>query len=80
MLLALEQLESLQLSGTSVTDDGLHQLASLEYLRALRIGGTGVTQQAVEKFRKRRPNCAVSWWRDFSRPQPDGDVSKEPAR
>ena len=80
LLLALEQLESLQLSGTSVTDDGLHQLAGLAHLKGLRIGGTGVTQQAVEKFRKRRPNCAVSWWRDFSHPQPDSDVSKDPAR
>ena len=80
VLLALKQLESLQLSGTRVTDDGLRQLASLEHLKALRIGETAVTLQAVEKFRKRRPNCAVSWWRDFSRPQPDSDVSKDPAR
>ncbi len=69
VLLVLEQLESLQLSGTAVTDDGLRQLATLEHLKALRVGGTAVTQGAVEKFRESRPGCTVSWWRNLARSQ-----------
>ena len=68
-LLVLEQLESLQLSGTAVTDDGLRQLAALEHLKALRVGGTAVTQGAVEKFRESHPGCTVSWWRNLARSQ-----------
>ena len=67
VFLALEQLESLQLSGTAVTDNGLRQLAALEHLKTLRVGGTAVTQQAVEEFRGRRPGCTVNWWRNLAR-------------
>lgn len=80
VFLALEQLESLQLSGTAVTDDGLSRLAALEHLKTLRVGGTAVSQQAVEQFRERRPDCAVSWWSNLARSELHREATKAQRR
>lgn len=61
-LLQMENLESLDLGETAVTDTLLERLKDLKSLKELFIGGTGTTQQAVESFRKARPDCRVTWW------------------
>ena len=79
VFLALEQLESLQISGAAVTDDGLARLAAHKQLKALRIGSTAVTEEAVAQFRKARPSCTVSWWRNLARSKAhaeDGQVQE----
>ena len=66
VFLALEQLESLHLSGTAVTDAGLRQLSDLKHLKVLRVGGTAVTQEAVAQFQEGCPGCTVAWWRKLA--------------
>jgi Leucine-rich repeat (LRR) protein len=58
----LPDLESLYLSGTALSDDGLQALAGRESLRAVSVGATEVTAAGVQEFQKRRPQVAVTWF------------------
>ncbi len=49
-LRGLEQLASLDLSGTSVTDRGMAVAASLPALKILRLRGTGLTDESVPRL------------------------------
>jgi hypothetical protein len=52
-------IEYLSLRSTRVTDGGLAHLAEAKRLNQLRLVGTQVTREAVDRFRKARPNCFV---------------------
>jgi hypothetical protein len=53
---ALERLQTLSLSKTSITDKGLMELKELDGLRALNVVGTKVTGEAAEQFADDMPN------------------------
>ena len=55
----LPDLETLNLSGTKITDAGLELLAKLPELKKLIIEGTQVTAEAADNFRDARPMCEV---------------------
>jgi Leucine-rich repeat (LRR) protein len=61
-LLKMENLQELDLGETAITDAALDRLKGLKSLKELFIGGTDATEQAVEAFRKARPDCRVTWW------------------
>jgi hypothetical protein len=56
----LDSLELLWLYGTNVTDDGLKYLADIPNLKHVSVTGTQVTEEAVERFRKQRPDLRVT--------------------
>ncbi len=60
-LARLPRLETLDLAGSALTDDGLETLAAIATLRYLYVADTGVTQEAVERFRRLNPRIHVSW-------------------
>jgi Leucine-rich repeat (LRR) protein len=59
-LARMRWLGTLDLSETNVTDATLGELVVLENLRRLYLSGTKVTPEAVERFRRERPDCEVS--------------------
>jgi len=67
VLAAIPSLVTLDVSYTSIGDEGLRSLASLPHLKTLYLTETKVTPDAVEAFRKNKPECFVSWAR---RPAP----------
>jgi hypothetical protein len=67
ILAKIPQLTNLDLSYTSVGDATLKQLARLPQLKLLYLTDTKVTPEAVEAFRKQKPEVFVSWAR---RPEP----------
>jgi Leucine-rich repeat (LRR) protein len=67
MLAAIPTLANLDLSYTSIGDEGLRSLAKLPRLEALYLTETKVTSEAVEAFRRQKPECFLSWAR---RPAP----------
>ncbi len=58
----MKNLEILELGETAVGDATLEKLEGLKSLKELYVGGTAITEQAVEQFRKARPDCQVTWW------------------
>ena len=68
-LAGMPTLGHLDLSYTQIGDQGLQRLAKLQNLTHLYLTETRVTPQAVDTFRKQRPNTFVSWAR---RPEPRG--------
>jgi Leucine-rich repeat (LRR) protein len=67
ILARIPQLTHLDLSYTSIGDPTLKQLAALPQLKLLYLTDTKVTPEAVEAFRKQKPEVFVSWAR---RPEP----------
>jgi Leucine-rich repeat (LRR) protein len=64
---AVPSLVNLDVSYTAMGDEGLRSLAALPNLKYLYVTETKVTPEAVEAFRKQKPDCFVSWAR---RPAP----------
>jgi internalin A len=60
-LLRMKNIETLDLSDTSVTDALLDQLQGMKQLKSLFLAGAKVTAESVERFRKARPGCRVVW-------------------
>jgi len=56
----LKGLKVLDIADTALTDRGLAALATLP-LEQLFVSGTSVTAEGVERFRKEKPQCRVSW-------------------
>jgi Leucine-rich repeat (LRR) protein len=69
VLTGMPALASLDLSYTQIGNQGLQRLAKLPNLTRLYLTETRVTPDAVDAFRKARPNTFVSWAR---RPAPRG--------
>jgi Leucine-rich repeat (LRR) protein len=67
VLAAIPSLVNLDMSYTSISDEGLRSLAALPNLKLLYLTETKVAPEAVEAFRKEKPDCFVSWAR---RPPP----------
>ncbi len=59
-LAALHDLETLDLSHSSITDANLVHLESLTNLKLLFLMHTGVTDEGVERFQRALPNCKIS--------------------
>jgi len=55
----LTKLESLNLSGTQVTDEGLQDLNGLTELRSLRLFDTHVTEEGIKELQKALPKCNI---------------------
>jgi hypothetical protein len=55
----LLHLESLDLSGTSVTDDGLRHISNLETLKFLDLSRTRITAAAASQLKFRLQNCRI---------------------
>jgi hypothetical protein len=68
-LAGISTLAMIDLSYTKVDDRALAQLARLPNLKQLYLTETQVTPEAVEAFRKQKPNTFVSW---AKRPAPRG--------
>ena len=58
-LLALKNLEILDLTETAVTDAGVDGLTAMPNLKMIFLSSPKVTAAAVERFRKARPACRV---------------------
>ena len=61
-LLAMEQLEEIDLSDTGVTDQGLETLQGARNLRHIYLGGSKTTAEGAERLRRALPRSQVSWW------------------
>src|SRR6185503_10993452 len=60
-LQSLSQLQSLDLSGTRITDQSLHQLARLPVLAELNLRDTAVTAPAVARLQVEYPQLKISF-------------------
>jgi hypothetical protein len=60
-LVAMKNLNTVDLSETAITDAGLEKLSGLPSLRSLYLTGSRVTEAAVEAFRRDHPECRVFW-------------------
>jgi Leucine-rich repeat (LRR) protein len=59
----LPRLRELRLGlATKIDDTAVETLISLTQLSSLHLGGTKVTPEGVERFRRERPDCQVTWW------------------
>lgn len=58
----LTKLESLDLSGTSVTDNSVVRLGQLANLRNLTLKDTKITFAGLEKLHRGMPNCVIWEW------------------
>ena len=58
-LLKVPSLQELELSYTEIGDDGLDKLRGLPNLVKLYLFGTNVSAEAVERFKKSRPDCKL---------------------
>jgi hypothetical protein len=67
VLSKLTSLETLLLSNTNLTDDGVVQLKSLPHLRILWILNTAVSEGAITELKKALPDCHVRRFEDASR-------------
>ena len=54
-------IQSLDLRGTVISDEGLVHLERLKSLEVLRLEDTSVTQQGVEGLRRALPNCEIRY-------------------
>ncbi len=68
-LVSIPTLVNLDLSYTTIGDEGLRRLAQLPNLKQLYLTETKVTPEAVQAFRKENPDTFVSW---ALRPAPRG--------
>jgi len=58
-LKGMSQLETLNLRGTQVSDDGLVHLRGLTTLKSLNLTNTGVTDEGAKKLQQALPNCSI---------------------
>jgi hypothetical protein len=58
-LLALKNVEILDLSGTAITDAAFERITAMSALKTVFVNSPHITPAAVERFRKARPNCRV---------------------
>jgi internalin A len=59
----LPKLHELRLGLTPKIDDtAIDTLIAMKQLRNLQLGGSKVSAAGVERFRKERPDCQVTWW------------------
>ena len=59
----LPKLRELRLGLTTKVDDtAIDTLISMKQLRSLHLGGSKVRSAGIERFRKERPDCEVTWW------------------
>ena len=69
----VRELETLFLTETNVSNTTLERLQAAKHLKKLYLGGTRVSAEAVENFRRSRPDCSVIWWKkrtaDKEKPQ-----------
>lgn len=54
-------LETLDLTGAEITDEGLKDLYGLDNLKKLNLSGTKVTTQGIAGIQKALPQCKVVW-------------------
>src|SRR5687768_5803791 len=54
-----DRLESLDLRGTRVSDDGIAHLQRLRRLTLLRLKGSSISTDGIEHIRKSLPNCKL---------------------
>jgi Leucine-rich repeat (LRR) protein len=59
----LPKLHELRLGlATKIDDSAIDTLISLKQIRSLHLGGSKVSAEGIERFRKERPDCQVTWW------------------
>ena len=59
----LPKLRELRLGlATKIDDSAIDTLISMKQLRSLHLGGSKVSAAGIERFRKERPDCQVTWW------------------
>ena len=63
----MTQLESLNLNGLPITDNGLFRLHRLKRLKMLSLYVTKVTPAGVERFQRAVPECVVSYGSTMTR-------------
>jgi Leucine-rich repeat (LRR) protein len=73
-LLAMKQLEVLDLSETVVTDALVQRLEGMRQLKTLLLDGTKVSPARVEAFRATRPDCRVVWSPKFKEVKSEEDT------
>ncbi len=55
----LQQLKTLWLDGTQITDAGLKDVAKLQQLETLNLDATKITQAGVAELKKTLPKCII---------------------
>ena len=63
-LAALTNLESLELNGTSVSDEGLIQLKAMTSLKSLYLPGAKVSQSGAQILQRALPRTKISLSQD----------------
>ena len=59
----LPKLRELRLGlATRIDDTAIETLISLKQVGSIHLGGSKVSAEGIERFRRERPNCQVSWW------------------
>jgi hypothetical protein len=59
----LPKLRELRLGlANRIDDTAIETLISLKQVHSLHLGGSKVSSEGVERFRKERPDCQVTWW------------------
>jgi hypothetical protein len=59
----LPKLHELRLGLASKVDDtAIDTLIGMTQLRSVHLGGSNVSAEGIERFRKARPDCQVTWW------------------
>jgi hypothetical protein len=56
----LPQLRELGLDNTSVTDEGIEQLAGVASLRSLSLQNTSISKDGLANLRGALPNCTIT--------------------
>jgi HEAT repeat protein len=57
----MDEVRNLNLSGTSMTDDILDELAEMDDLEAVTFTFTAVTEAGIQTFKASRPDCIVTY-------------------
>ena len=73
-LVAMKELEVLDLSETAVTDTLMQRLEGMRQLKTLLLDGTKVTPARVEAFRTAHPDCRVIWSTKFKEVKSEEDT------
>jgi hypothetical protein len=59
----LPKLRELRLGlANKIDDTAIDTLISLKQLGSLHLGGSQVTSEGIERFRKERRDCRLTWW------------------
>ncbi len=58
---AMDEVRNLNLSGTSMTDEIVDELAALDDLKTVTFTFTAVTETGIQTFRASRPDCVVTY-------------------